>query len=56
MAAQLDPQVLDDVLGPARGELARLVPDLGEAGLPAPGRGSFATARLFELLCAGTCR
>ncbi len=50
MAAQLEPAALDDVLGPARAEMARLVPDLGEASETVPRPGSFATARLFELL------
>jgi len=50
MAAQLEPAALEDVLGPARSEVARLVPDLGEGSATATGTGAFATARLFELL------
>ena len=43
------PDDLDRVLGPARGELARLLPELGAAGRsPRPDSGS--TAQLFELL------
>jgi hypothetical protein len=52
MAAQLEPAALEDVLGPARSEVARLVPDLGEGSATATGTGAFATARLFELLLA----
>ena len=50
LAAQLAPGELDAVLGPARGELARLAPDLGEGDAAPVGAGRFATARLFELL------
>jgi predicted ATPase len=50
MAAQLEPAALEDVLGPARAELARLVPDLGDGSATATATGAFATVRLFELL------
>jgi catechol 2,3-dioxygenase-like lactoylglutathione lyase family enzyme len=47
MAAVLGPEDLDGVLGDARAELARLVPELGA---PAPGPVTTSPARLFELL------
>ena len=50
LAAQLDAEALDEVLGPARGELARLVPDLGAAQAASPEAAGFGQARLFELL------
>jgi DNA-binding CsgD family transcriptional regulator len=50
LAAQLEPEDLGEVLGPARGELARLVPDFGEVQAPPPEAAGFGQARLFELL------
>jgi predicted ATPase len=47
LVAVLDPDDLNGVLGGARGELARLVPELGA---PAPGPVTTAPSRLFELL------
>src|SRR6476659_9578275 len=47
LAAQLDPDELEDVIGPGRAELARLVPDLGT---PAGPLAEVGQARLFELL------
>ena len=45
------PEVLEEVLGPARGELARLVPDLGPAMDPVTSDASgSAQSRLFELV------
>jgi predicted ATPase len=53
LTRSLDQQALDRLLGRARGELARLVPDLGP-GLPTPAAtesgDGWAQGRLFELL------
>lgn len=55
LSRELDPAALDQVLGPARAELSRLVPDLAVDG-PAPAGPSLrladraGQARLFELL------
>jgi DNA-binding CsgD family transcriptional regulator len=46
----LDTAELERVLGGARGELARLVPELGPAATPRPAEGPLAPTRLFELL------
>ena len=49
LAAQLSSSDLDEVLGPARSELGRLVPDLARAeSAPAPAAAGFGKARLFE--------
>ena len=52
----LDPGVFDELLGPGRDELARLLPQLAAAGArepdPAPIREPLARARMFELLLA----
>jgi class 3 adenylate cyclase/tetratricopeptide (TPR) repeat protein len=52
LARETDPETLDGLIGPARGELARLLPELaGGAAAPAagpPGRAD--QARLFELV------
>jgi predicted ATPase len=45
---------LDALMGAARVELARLLPELGAAPLAAPGPGG--QARLFELLLGVLCR
>jgi predicted ATPase len=54
LGAAVDPAELERVLGAARAELARLVPELGapvEAGVEAvPGAGALVPGRLFELL------
>ncbi len=55
LVRELDPATLDHVLGPARAELARLVPELAGAGPatvgpPAGSAGRTGQARLFELL------
>jgi DNA-binding CsgD family transcriptional regulator/tetratricopeptide (TPR) repeat protein len=46
----LDAAELERVLGGARGELARLVPELGPAAAPRPAEAPLAPTRLFELL------
>jgi len=51
LATRLEPAELEEVVGPARGDLAWLVPGLGEAGGAAgSATGAFGRARLFELL------
>src|SRR5215813_2720414 len=54
LGGAVDPAELERVLGSARAELARLVPELdasGEAGVQAaPGAGALTPGRLFELL------
>jgi DNA-binding CsgD family transcriptional regulator/tetratricopeptide (TPR) repeat protein len=54
LGGAVDPAELERVLGGARAELARLVPELGapeEAGVQAaPGAGALVPGRLFELL------
>jgi hypothetical protein len=52
LARETDPETLERLLGAARGELARLLPELsGGAPAPAPGpTGRADQARLFELL------
>jgi class 3 adenylate cyclase len=52
LVRETDPETLDGLLGPARPELARLLPDLGdgETGGALAGQGRAAQARLFELL------
>jgi DNA-binding CsgD family transcriptional regulator/tetratricopeptide (TPR) repeat protein len=52
LAGELDPAELDAVAGPARAELARLVPDLAWGGEVAAGGGVVGAGqgRLFELL------
>jgi hypothetical protein len=56
----MDRPLLDRLLGPGRGELARLVPDFGPTAtftVADPGDG-WAQGRLFELLLGflGRCR
>jgi DNA-binding CsgD family transcriptional regulator/tetratricopeptide (TPR) repeat protein len=46
----LDPDELDRVLGGARAELARLVPELGPQAADRPAEAPLAPTRLFELL------
>ena len=54
LTRQMDPMELLDILGPARPEMARLLPELGEAAPdPAPG---FGQTRLFELMLGAACR
>ena len=51
LAAQIEEAELEAVLGPARGELARLVPELaGPDSAPPVGSAAFGRARVFELL------
>jgi hypothetical protein len=51
LPALLEASELEAVVGPARGELAWLVPGLGEAsGTSGSATGGFGRARLFELL------
>jgi DNA-binding CsgD family transcriptional regulator len=50
LAATTPPEALDDLLGPARGELARLLPELDPgAAAPAPAQAGQAS-RLYELV------
>ena len=49
LTRSLDADGRDAVLGPARGELARLLPELGEGDAPVPPTPG-STARLLELL------
>lgn len=55
LARQLDATELLEMLGPARPELARILPELGEAAVDdaAPGVGQ---TRLFELMLGAACR
>jgi ATP/maltotriose-dependent transcriptional regulator MalT len=50
LVRELDPAALEQVVGPGRAELARLLPDLGPAEATAPATGELARARLFERL------
>ena len=51
LAAQVDDDELDEVLGPGRAEIGRIVPDLAaEDTAPAAGPAAFGRERLFELL------
>jgi hypothetical protein len=52
LSGAVDPAELERVLGGARAELARLVPELGAPGevYAAPGAGALMPGRLFELL------
>ncbi len=54
LARELDHEELEGLLGPAREELARLVPELGTPGTPVRGESAtgepLAQSRLFELL------
>jgi DNA-binding CsgD family transcriptional regulator len=54
LGGELDVDAFDELVGPGRDELARLLPQLGDPGAPAPGRSTprepLAQARLFELL------
>ena len=54
LGGELDPDTFAELLGPGRAEVARLVPQLGGNGAPAPHESqtdeSLAQARLFELL------
>ncbi|MEA2445032.1 MAG: hypothetical protein QOJ12_2324, partial [Thermoleophilales bacterium] len=51
LSADLGPDELDDVLGPARSELTRLVPDLASGSAPhVPENAQPGQAQLFELL------
>jgi hypothetical protein len=52
LAREIDPATLEGLLGPARGELARLLPELaGGQPMPLPGAAGRADqARLFELV------
>jgi DNA-binding CsgD family transcriptional regulator len=48
LAATVEPAALDELLGPARPELSRLVPELG--GAAPPPAGATSPGRLFELV------
>ena len=50
LVAVLDPEELDRVLGGARAELARLVPELGPQAMGRQAEAPLAPTRLFELL------
>jgi predicted ATPase len=50
LARTLDPEQLAEVLGGARGELARLVPELGVGPAGEPASATLPPTRLFELL------
>jgi DNA-binding CsgD family transcriptional regulator len=50
LVRELDPATLEQVVGAGRAELARLVPDLGQADATAPATGELARSRLFERL------
>lgn len=54
LVRQVDTSELLEILGPARPELARLLPELGEAATEAPSRAG--QTRLFELLLGAACR
>jgi DNA-binding CsgD family transcriptional regulator len=53
LARQMDVNDVLDILGAARPEMARLLPELGEAAAPTPGVGQ---TRLFELMLGAACR
>jgi DNA-binding CsgD family transcriptional regulator len=55
LARQMEPAELLEVLGPARPELARLLPELGEAAAD-PSNPALAQTRLFELMLGAACR
>ena len=50
LARSTEPEELDEVLGPARGELARLLPELDPVASAAPAPMGTQSARLFELV------
>jgi DNA-binding CsgD family transcriptional regulator/tetratricopeptide (TPR) repeat protein len=56
LCAELDPQSFDELIGPGRAELARLLPQLRDPGEPVPSGPPdlepLARARLFEFLLA----
>jgi DNA-binding CsgD family transcriptional regulator/tetratricopeptide (TPR) repeat protein len=52
LAADLTPQQLDEVLGSARDELSRLLPELSTATSRPESAGEFGRSRMFELLLA----
>ena len=60
LSRELDPEALAELLGPGREELARLVPELGAPGSPAPAEPAtgeqVAQSRLFELLLGVVAR
>lgn len=55
LARSVPPDALDELLGPARGELSRLVPELAPDGRPPAGEGARA-AQLVELVIAAVAR
>src|ERR1700712_1551956 len=50
IAGESDPAELDALLGPARGEVARLLPELDDGTAPVVGGDGDNTARVMELL------